>query len=121
MAQSALKVAADLSVDAGEVSLRVALRASGVIEAIIDFLDSGELERGEQQVVDELRSSIDPPKTLEQLQQPPIENRLGYQRHHGVEQNPANVAKLPADCGSSAARRSTIRAICFGFLPTSMN
>ena len=96
LAQSALKVAADLSVDAGEVSLRVALRASGVIEAIIDFLDSGELERGEQQVVDELRSSIDPPKTLEQLQQPPIENRLGYQRHHGVEQNPANVAKSPA-------------------------
>jgi hypothetical protein len=93
LARSAIKVAADLSVEAGEVSLRLALRASGVIEAIIDLLDSGELNRGDQQVVDQLRSSVDPPRTLEELQQPPTENRLGYQFHHGVEQNPANIAK----------------------------
>ena len=95
LARSALSVAADLSADAGEVMLRLAFRASGVIEAIIDLLDSSELNRGDQQVVDQLRSSMDPARTLEQLQQPPTENKLGYQRHHSVEQNPANVEKSP--------------------------
>ena len=33
------------------------------------------------------------PKTLEELQQPPAGDPLGYERHHIVEQNDANIAK----------------------------
>ncbi|MGA2492910.1 MAG: hypothetical protein ABSF67_08145 [Roseiarcus sp.] len=95
MARSAIRFAADLSVDAGEAALRLGSRASGVIEAIVDLLDSSELDRGEQQVLDQLRASMDLPKTLEEPQRPPTENTLGYQLHHVVEQNPANVAKSP--------------------------
>jgi len=40
-------------------------------------------------------------QTLDELQQPPNENVLGYQRHHVVEQNPDNVAS------SRPSRRST--------------
>lgn len=95
LARSAIRLAADLSVDAGEAALRLGSRAPGVIEAIVDLLDSPELGRGERQVLDQLRASMDPPKTLEELQRPPTENTLGYQLHHVVEQNPANVAKSP--------------------------
>ena len=33
------------------------------------------------------------PKTLEELQPPPAGDPLGYERHHIVEQNDANIAK----------------------------
>ena len=46
-------------------------------------------------MLDQIRAADDPPKILEELQQPPKENVLGYQRHHIVEQNPDNVAKSP--------------------------
>ena len=95
LARSAIRLGADLSVDAGEAALRLGSRASGVIEAIVDLLDLPELDRGEQQVLDQLRASMDSPKTLEELQRPPTENTLGYQLHHVVEQIPANVAKSP--------------------------
>ena len=41
----------------------------------------------------QLRANFGPPKTLEQLQSPPDGDPLGYERHHIVEQNDANVAK----------------------------
>lgn len=43
-----------------------------------------------------MRSSLDPPKTLAELQQPSTQNVLGYEQRHIVEQNKDNVAKSPA-------------------------
>ena len=41
-------------------------------------------------------ATADPPKTLDELQQPPTDNVLGYLRRHGVERNPDNVVKSAA-------------------------
>ena len=43
------------------------------------------------------RASLDPPKTLVELQTPPTDNPLGYQLHHIVEQNPDNLEKSPEE------------------------
>lgn len=113
LVRSALQVATDLSIQAGEAAVRTGGRPLGVIGAILDLLsDSGELNRGDQQVVDELRASVDSPKTLEELQKPPSENTLGYQRHHAVEQNPANVLKAPAVHGYVKFGRDALEDAC---------
>ena len=65
------------------------------IEATLEAFKPSPLDLGERQVLDRIRAAQDPPKTLEELQQPPSENVLGYQRHHIVEQKPDNVAKSP--------------------------
>jgi len=77
------------------LGVRITVRASGVLEASIDLLDSGELNHGDQQVVEQLRTSMDPPRPLEELQRPQAGNALGYQLHRIVEENPANIAKAP--------------------------
>jgi hypothetical protein len=41
------------------------------------------------------QASKDPPKTLTELQTPPMENLKGYDQHHLVQQNRSNVAKSP--------------------------
>lgn len=96
LGRALIKKAVQESVNVGELALRLAPKVAGPLETIVDILDSSELNRGEQQVLDQLRSSLDPPKTLEELQQPPTQNVLGYERHHIVEQNDDNVAKSPA-------------------------
>ena len=48
-------------------------------------------------MVEQARSSLDPPKTLVELQTPPTENVFGYELHHIVEQNPSNIAKSPVE------------------------
>jgi hypothetical protein len=53
-----------------------------------------ELNSGEDRLTAQLKAAFDPPKTLEDLQQTPIENVLGYEQHHIVEQNPGNVLKI---------------------------
>ena len=63
---------------------------------MIFTLNSPPLNQGEQQVLEQIRAAADPPKTLDELQQPPTDNVLGYQRHHGVEKNRDNVAKSAA-------------------------
>ena len=100
---------------------RAELRA--LIEGLIYTLDPTPLNEGEQQVLDQIRAAADPPKTFDELQQPPTDNLLGYQRHHSVEQNPDNVAKsLPSRRStSSVARPSTIPAISSGFRRSSTN
>lgn len=60
---------------------------------VIEDLGPTELNRGEQKILDEWHALSDPPKTLEQLQAKPTVNKLGYDLHHIVEQNPANVEK----------------------------
>ena len=67
------------------------------IEVTLAVLEPTELNRGEQQLIDQLRASLDPPKTLDELRMPPTHDVLGYEQHHIVEQNPDNVAKAPDD------------------------
>ena len=63
------------------------------IEIAATILDPTALNSDEQRVLDGLRASLDPPKTLDELQTEPTENELGYDCHHIVGQNGANVAK----------------------------
>ena len=94
-ARALLKAAAKEGVEGGRWALLMAPELRLLIEAAIETLDPTPLNQGEQQVLDRIRAAMDPPKTLEELQQPPNENALGYQRHHVVEQNPDNVVKSP--------------------------
>jgi hypothetical protein len=47
--------------------------------------------------VQQSRASLDPPKTLVELQTPPTQNVLGYELHHIVGQNRDNVLKTPIE------------------------
>ena len=76
------------------------LAASGPIGAaaaflirLYDALSPDELNTGEDRVTAQINSVLGPPKTFEELQEPPTNNRSGYELHHIVEQNPANVEK----------------------------
>ncbi|MBV8473011.1 MAG: hypothetical protein JO107_02780 [Hyphomicrobiales bacterium] len=95
--RAVIRRAAEEALGAGSLALRLGAKVAGPIETIVDLLDSTELNRGEQQVLDQLRASLNPPETLDELQQPPTENALGYELHHIVEQNPDNIAKSPLD------------------------
>jgi hypothetical protein len=65
------------------------------IETAIELLSSSPANPDEQRTIDQTNASFDPPKALDELSQRPTRFRLGYQRHHIVEQNPANLAKTP--------------------------
>jgi len=95
-AKTLLATAAKDSVGLGRWVTWFAPALRGLLEGVILALDSTPLNQGEQQVLDQIRAAADPAKTLDELQQPPSDNVLGYQRHHGVEQNPDNVAKSAA-------------------------
>jgi len=95
-AKTLLTTAAEESVEIGRWVTWAAPALRALLEAVIFTLASTPLNEGEQQVLDQIRAAADPPKTLDELQQPPTDNVLGYQRHHGVEQNPDNVAKSAA-------------------------
>lgn len=43
----------------------------------------------------EAQAAKDPPRTLAELQTPPTQNAAGYDDHHMVQQNKANIAKSP--------------------------
>jgi hypothetical protein len=94
-ARALLKGAAKKAVADGRLALWAIPDLKLLVETLVEVLDPTPLNGGEQQVLDQIRAADDPPKTLEELQQPPEENVLGYQRHHIVEQNPDNVAKSP--------------------------
>ncbi len=89
--QAAKAVAKTWSVVAWRVPILKAIEIGAAI------LDPTPLNADEQQVLDRLRASLDPPKTLDELQTAPTQNVLGYERHHIVEQNPANIAKSPGE------------------------
>jgi hypothetical protein len=95
-AKALLATAAEESVETGRWVTWFAPALRALLEAVIFTLDSTPLNEGEQQALDQIRAAADPPKTLDQLRQPPTDNVLGYQRHHDVEQNPDNVAKSAA-------------------------
>jgi hypothetical protein len=94
-ARALVKVAAKEAVEGGRWALWLIPDLKLLVETAVETLDPTPLNVGEQQVLDRIRAAMDPPKTLDELQQSPEENVLGYQRHHVVEQNPDNVAKSP--------------------------
>jgi hypothetical protein len=66
------------------------------IDAIAMFLEVLEPQPTnmyEVRLEQQLRANFGPPKTLDDLQRSPEGDALGYERHHIVEQNDANVAK----------------------------
>jgi hypothetical protein len=86
-----------------EIGGRLFFRGSLIglaISTFVKVLGETELNRGEgpgivgeQRLIDQMITSLDPPKTLEELQARPTENVLGYDRHHIVEQNDYNLKK----------------------------
>jgi len=94
------------------------------ISTFVSVLEPTDLNGGEDRLVAQMRTSFDPPKTLQELQQTPTENILGYEQHHIVEQTPDNIKKASnrraIACRNSAAKRSTIRAISSGCRGSSM-
>jgi hypothetical protein len=73
----------------GDPALKVA------IETAIELLSSTSANPDEQRAIDRTNASFDPPKTLDELRQRQTRFPLGYERHHIIEQNPANLAKSP--------------------------
>jgi hypothetical protein len=90
-----IEAAAEASVEGGRWALWLSPQLRALIDATIYALDPTPLNQGEQQVLDQIRATADPPKALDELQQPPTDNVRGYQKHHAVEQNPDNLAKSP--------------------------
>ena len=69
--------------------------AAAVVWGLVEQLGPSALNDGEQRAIEQTRAYFDPPKSLAELQTPPTQNSLGYERHHIVEQNDDNVAKTP--------------------------
>ena len=67
--------------------------AAAIILELVKQLGPSELLTGEDRAIAQTNAYFDPPKTLEELQRPPTQNVLGYERHHIVEQNDNNVEK----------------------------
>jgi hypothetical protein len=86
------EAAAEIIPKAGRLVLG-ALPIFDAISAFVETLSPTELNGGEDRLVAQMRTSFDPPKTLEELQKGPTENALGYERHHIVEQTDANIKK----------------------------
>src|ERR1700683_1098600 len=66
------------------IPARNILRFDELREVVLHFMRTGERSN---------MAAFQPPKTLDELQQVPAENILGYEQHHIVNQNPANLAK----------------------------
>ena len=67
--------------------------AAAIILELVKQLGPSELLTGEDRAIAQTNAYFDPPKTLEELQRPPTQNTLDYERHHIVEQNDGNVEK----------------------------
>jgi hypothetical protein len=79
--------------NSGESQLIDGIPIADAIVWFVQGLGLGELNTGEQRILDQLYANFALPKTLEQLQTPPTDNALGYERHHIVGQTPSNIAK----------------------------
>ena len=106
--RAALKETAEEVVALGRVALWADPRLKVAVEAALELMTSSELNTGEQKVIDQVRASIDPPKTLDELRQIPTQNVLGYERHHIVEQNDDNIAKSPLESVTEKFGRDVI-------------
>ena len=76
-----------------------------------------ELNHGEDRLTAQLKAALQPPKTLEELQQTPIENAIGYEKHHIVEQNDDNVRKRAAEKFGWAAIDDSINVVWVPHFP----
>jgi hypothetical protein len=65
--------------------------------AVFETLSLAHRMQAAQRAIETARASLDPPKTLVELQTPPTQNILGYDLHHIVEQNPDNILKSPVE------------------------
>lgn len=63
------------------------------IAIFLETLDPQPTNSYEVRLEQQLRANFSSPKTLDELQRPPEGDPLGYERHHIVEQNDANIAK----------------------------
>jgi hypothetical protein len=77
----------------GEAGAAIATEGMTFLAELLYDMAPTELNRGEQRRLDEIRASADPATTLEELRAKPPGNILGYDQHHNVEENPANVKK----------------------------
>lgn len=93
--RGALKDAGKVAIKTGRFALWSEPALKIAIEAAIETLSSTSLMPNEQRTIDQTNASFDPPKTLDELSQRPTRFPLGYERHHIVEQNPANLRKSP--------------------------
>jgi len=91
----ALKIAGKGAIRTGRFVLWLDPALKVAIEAAIETLTPSPANPDEQRAIDQTNASFDPPKMLDELRQRPTRFALGYERHHIVEQNPANVAKSP--------------------------
>jgi hypothetical protein len=112
--QDALQAARELLQDAaknivkfGRIGLWITPELKALVEATLEIMTPSDTLRGEQQVIDQVRTSVDPPKTLEEYKDP-TQNVLGYERHHIVEQNKDNVAKGPIEITTEKFGRDVI-------------
>jgi hypothetical protein len=65
--------------------------------AVFETMSLAHRMQATQRAIEVARASLDPPKTLVELQTPPTQNILGYEVHHIVEQNPDNLLKSPVE------------------------
>jgi len=80
---------------AGKMARRLAYGipiVDGVL-ASVEGLGLRPAGEGEDRLTAQLLASFSPAKILDELQMPPTENLLGYERHHIVEQNLDNLEK----------------------------
>ena len=65
-----------------------------LVKSYIAIFTPLDLNGGEDRLTAQLKAALQPfPKALEELQQPPTDNVLGYEQHHIVPQNYDNIAK----------------------------
>jgi hypothetical protein len=67
-----------------------------VVDGIVAFMQAygpTELNQGEDRLTAQLKSALQAPKTMEELQQEPTQDNSGYEQHHIVGQNDDNLAK----------------------------
>jgi hypothetical protein len=89
----------DLVVQLAEVEphVRTATFALAITMEMIAWLrdefPEEDFDPSQQRIADQVYASLQPPETLEELQMQPQDHFFGYEQHHIVEQNAANVAK----------------------------
>lgn len=74
-----------------------AIAQAGAELQLLAAISPAEVDQVMQRAIEEALAAKDPPKTLAQLQTPPTQNVAGYDDHHMVQQNKANVTKSPLD------------------------
>jgi len=78
-------------------------RDDGILAFFSQFSPT-ELNSGEDRLTAQMFASLNEARSLDELHSPPLTYRFGYERHHIVEQNPANLTKECDDVGVDLAK-----------------